>query len=68
MRRKETAMNSEHPIYIAKLEDGSFLAASNREPRFCVGAASEEEVIAKARRAVEFYWGAKARWAAADSG
>lgn len=48
-------MNADHPIYIARLEDGTFLAASNSTPRFCVGAETKAAAVEKAERALEFY-------------
>jgi predicted RNase H-like HicB family nuclease len=47
--------NAEHRIFSTALEDGSFIAASVDSPRFCVGAATEEEAFEKATRALSYY-------------
>ncbi len=48
-------MTDHNSLYIARIEDATFLAASFDSPRLCVGGSSEEEARAKAHRAVEFY-------------
>lgn len=47
-------MDTSHVVYVTQIEDGSYIAAS-AEPLFCVGATSEQEVKAKAMRAVAFF-------------
>lgn len=44
-----------HPIYLTRIEDGSFLAVSIDSPRFCVGGANEQEAFEKAQRALRYY-------------
>lgn len=48
-------MTTDHPIYVAKLGDGTFIAVSIDSPRFCVGAESDRSVRAKAKAAIEFF-------------
>lgn len=49
-------MNStSHTIFFTTAEDGTFLVASIDSPRFCVGAATEQEAFGKAKRALEYY-------------
>lgn len=47
--------NTPRRIYFSEQDDGTVLAASIDSPRFCVGASTEEEALAKARRAVAYY-------------
>jgi hypothetical protein len=44
-----------HTIFFTTAEDGTFLAASIDSPRFCVGAATEQEAFEKAVCALEYY-------------
>ena len=48
-------MTKGHNVFHTKLEDGTFLAASFDSPRFCVGAPTLDEALAKADRAFSYY-------------
>lgn len=48
-----------HIIHLSQNEDGSYLVASADSPRFCFRAPSIEEARAKARRALDYFDGAK---------
>lgn len=48
--------HNEISILIGANGNGSFIAASAHEPYFCFEGSSEEEVTAKASRAVSFYF------------
>ena len=42
-------------IFYTEIEDGTFVAVSIDSPRFCVGAKTAEEALAKAHRALAYY-------------
>ena len=48
-------MSVEHNVYISRLEDGSFVAASIDSPRFCVSGTSAAEAKDKAVRALIYF-------------
>ena len=51
----------DHQVFLAKIEDGSFLAVSIDSPRFCVGGDTIEAAAAKAQRALEYFHAAKGK-------
>ena len=48
---------STHKFWVCQSDDDTFLAASTESPRFCFAGATEEEVIDKANRALDAYFG-----------
>jgi hypothetical protein len=46
---------TEFKLFYTQIEDGSWLAASISTPWFCLSAPTEEEVQAKALRALKFW-------------
>jgi hypothetical protein len=52
----DQAMNNKnaHVIFVTKQADGLFLAISIDSPRFCVSAATPNEALDKAQRALDY--------------
>ena len=53
--------NAAHRIFYATLDDGSVIAVSIDSPRFCVGAPTKEEALAKADRAIKYFHSAEGK-------
>jgi hypothetical protein len=47
--------NTTYNIFSASTDDGSWIAVSIDQPRFCVGAPTKEEALAKADRAKKYF-------------
>lgn len=52
----EQKKSSTHTVQIGQTETGTFVAVSAHSPYFCFEAASEEEVVALAGRALNFFY------------
>lgn len=50
-------VSKDFAVYVTAIEDGTHLAASVGTPRFCFEGPTEEDVVAKAQRALAFYAG-----------